>query len=299
VGTRMHLADILRDPKNLSSMARLFGDEGMDVGLQLVAKMALADYSHKSFTIHQAIESERKFDFIFKTVGGWKQFDAVLTFHAKNGPKGHTLTLINPTKRDQWMALQALSAGTLVNVYLFGNSGKRSLAQEQLALDRYKTVFDLVQSRVDLANEPAPTVQLNPGTSASKPTTKPIHKAAPRPSVNHFPRVNSFSMGAAAGGKPVMSFQVVINKMDTFVHAGNAHLIVTHVTDYKGRIMMFVLRGEKKAVQIDADSIWGAEIRNGETVLYEFYGPQPDEAFVKELAKKTNKYTQMDKIANE
>ena len=62
---------------------------------------------------------------------------------------------------------------------------------------------------------------------------------------------------------------------------------------------MFVLRGRKVSVQLDPDSIWGLEIRNGERVVYDFYGPTPTEEFVKELASKTNKYTQMDKVANE
>ena len=57
--------------------------------------------------------------------------------------------------------------------------------------------------------------------------------------------------------------------------------------------------GAKKKVSLDADSIWSAEIRNGETVLFEFFGPQPVPRLLKELARSVNKYTQMDKVANE
>jgi hypothetical protein len=100
-------------------------------------------------------------------------------------------------------------------------------------------------------------------------------------------------------GDPSYSFQVVVNKIDTFIHAGNAHLIMSHLAKYSGQVKMAVLREKKVNVQMDSDSIWSAEIRNGERVVYDFFGPPPSDDFVKELMSKTNKYTQMDKVANE
>ena len=129
--------------------------------------------------------------------------------------------------------------------------------------------------------------------AAKKPSTS-VHSLPQR----SIPRVVT-QKKSGAGGKLSLSFEIVINKMDTFIHAGNAQLIVGHLGKYPGRVEMFVMRGQKFPVQLDPDSIWGVEIRNGERVVYDFYGPKPSDEFVKELAAKTNKYTQMDKVANE
>jgi len=132
------------------------------------------------------------------------------------------------------------------------------------------------------------------GKPAANQVVRPRRKPVASSVTTHFARPTS---GQAVSGPASFSFKVLVNKMDTFVHAGNAHLICQQIKEYPGRITMSVLRAEKKGVSLDPDTIWSAEIRNGETVLYEFYGPVPAEDFVKELAKKTNKYTQMDKLA--
>jgi hypothetical protein len=142
--------------------------------------------------------------------------------------------------------------------------------------------------------QPTGAASVSAGKPAAKSqVVKPRRKPVASSVTTHFARPTS----GAPSGPVSFSFKVLVNKMDTFVHAGNAHLICEHIKGYPGRIVMSVLRAEKKAVSLDSDSIWSAEIRNGETVLYEFYGPVPAEDFVKELAKKTNKYTQMDKLA--
>ena len=61
---------------------------------------------------------------------------------------------------------------------------------------------------------------------------------------------------------------------------------------------MYVLRDKKEKVPLDVDSIWSKEIRNGETVKFEFFGDAPSEEFLKELANIVNAYTQMDKLAS-
>ena len=48
-----------------------------------------------------------------------------------------------------------------------------------------------------------------------------------------------------------------------------------------------VIRDRVYPIPLDADLIWSKEIRNGETVVYEFYGPSPTEEFLKELFAKT------------
>jgi hypothetical protein len=306
-----NLADILQDPTNAESLQKLFGEEGHEIGVQLVLKIALRDYEIRSFSITAPVDGDRKIDFLFKTLGGWKQFDAVFTFQNQNKP-GSPITIVNPRQREHWDELETIPEGTLVTIYVRTAALKRSRPQEKLAAERYQAVFDVVQSRADLQDTsfPAPVVQMNPhvrengsangqangnGSTEAKAAPAPARKVA-RPTT---PRVSSFARrpSVSTSGPPAFSFQLVINKMDTFVHAGNAQMIVNHVQDYQGRVMMYVIRAERKPVQLDADSIWGAEIRNGETVLYEFFGPKPTDEFVKELAKKTNKYTQMDKMA--
>jgi hypothetical protein len=247
-------------------------------------KLALGTYLSKSFSVNALIEGSKKMAFLFRTLGGWKQFDCVFVVYTQQG-----ILLVNPQRKDHWEILEKIPAGTLVTVYLQTTQGKRSKAQEALALDRIQSVFELVQVRNDLHDQlPTPVIQMK---NPPRPSPSP---AKPK---SHLPsRSSQFNRGSQ---KLAMSFRVVINKMDTFVHAGNAQLIVSHLAEYPGRVELYVLRPEKKKIQLDADSIWSAEIRNGETVYYEFFGPQPTEEFVKALASKTNKYTQMDKIANE
>jgi hypothetical protein len=236
-----------------------------------------------TFNIQNEISSERKFDFLYKSVGGWVQFDTVIAFQGPKDSEATQFLMINPVKRDQWLKLDPLRSGTLVRVSLRSRSGKESISELHLALDRYRAIFNHVQSRVDLEKTyPTPAVQL-------KEISDPIVPRKSQKTITQSKQAES----------PVMAFNVTVNKVDTYVHIGNAHLIVTHVRSYPGKVVMYVLRGEKKKIQLDVDSIWSAEIRNGEVVTYEFFGLVPDGEFIKELAKKTNKYAQMDKVANE
>jgi hypothetical protein len=192
------------------------------------------------------------------------------------------LEVLNPQNQSHWRKIEKLPAGTLVTLYFKSTSAKRSRSQEELAIERLMAVFDVVQM------ESLPSFQ----TQTER--KKPVLRTKPSSPV--------FQLKGQAGlpTKTLsMSFQMVVSKMDTFIHAGNAHLIVSHLSNYPGRVEMFVIRGKKSKVQVDADSIWGAEIRNGETIVFEFYGPKPAEEYVRALVNKANKYTQMDKVANE
>lgn len=305
----MNLAEVIRDPKNYQSLVKTFGGYEFDVGLQLLLKLSLHGHTSRSFTVNHSIRGERKIGFIYRTVGAWHQFDAVMTLQIPRPEGGFTVIPINSTNSDHWNELDEIPEGTLVTVYLRTIEGKRRRSQERLACERYQAVLDTVQHESDemYANQ-APIAQIQRREAQAK---QPARKPAPQQPAQPAPRKKDpvpskapsifeqrrALMSAVGSTTPASTFKVVINKMDTFVHAGNAHLIITHLRDYQGRVDLYVLRGEKKKVQLDADSVWGAEIRNGETVQYEFFGPEPDEDFLKELANKTNKYTQMDKIA--
>jgi hypothetical protein len=281
---QLNLADVVQDKSNYQSLLKLFSEDGIEIGLQLITRLALEEYRSCSLTLKYEISGEKKLDFLFRSLGGWKQFDAVLSFWSPG-----SLLLINPRRKAHWQNLGKLLPGTLITAHFKTCLGKRSLSQEDLAIERVKAVFELIQVRNDLHESlPAPVIQLGP-----EEPKKPVYK--PRVAPSYFAKPSR----SAIPKEPSMSFRVVINKMDTFVHAGNAHLIVTHLAEYPGKVEMFVVREKKTRVQLDADSIWGAEIRNGETVVFEFFGPKPHEDYVKSLANKTNKYTQMDKIANE
>lgn len=107
---------------------------------------------------------------------------------------------------------------------------------------------------------------------------------------------------AAELGEPSFSFTVVVNKVDSIVHAGNAALILEWLKNYNGGVEMFVLRPESKTGRVllekNPDDIWAREVRNGEKMLFDFFGPVPSQEFLKELSIRVNKYTQMDKIVS-
>lgn len=288
-----NIADILQDDANRSSLFSHLGEE-YEAGVQLLLKLAMPDYRLRSFTINNEF-GQKKVDFMYRSVSAWKQFDTILMFQFPDQPAPQSVVLVNPHKSFQWKTVNEVPDGTLVTVFLKTIRPPRSASQEDLALDRYEALFDMLQSKAEPEAQPAPVLQLNPEseTKTAGPA-KPTALAAKKAATSVFAR-----RVVAPPGPPSFSFRVVINKMDVFVHAGNAALIMSHIRDYPGVIQFYVLRDTKKRVQLDADSIWGAEIRNGESVMFEFYGPKPVEEFVKDLAKKVNKYTQMDKIANE
>jgi hypothetical protein len=299
-----NLGDILSDSANLQALARIIGEDEIESALTLLTRIALDDYQVRSFTLRKPLEGPRPFDFLHRSVGSWKQFRSTALVRIPT-PEGRAHSLVfNPSSQNAWRSLESLPEGSQITVALRTAQGARILAQETLALDRWEAAIDTAQDSADpLDRVPTPLMEV---TTAAPATAHPSKAPAPaRPKPKAVPTRKSFygpggvNTSGKPSGPPVLSFKVVINKMDTFVHAGNAHLIITHMRDYPGKVLFFVMRGDKKAVQLDADSIWGAEIRNGETVLFEFFGPQPQEEFVKELGKKVNKYTQMDKIANE
>lgn len=290
-----NLADIVSDPGNFESLSKTLTAEEQEMAFQMLVKFALAGFETKSFALNKKIDGRKKIDFIYMSVGGWKQFDTVLLLQFPDAVDGRSFLFVNPLKQPHWKAIREIPEGTLVTVFLKTANSKRSTAEEKLATERFEAVFETVQHRSDSAktiSEPVIQVQKN---TPPKPAAKPRVGSKPKP----VPSFKSYGVAAATNTTPVMSFKVVINKMDTFVHAGNAHLILNHIQTYGGKVSLYVLRAEKKQVRLDADSIWSAEIRNGETVLFEFFGAQPTEAFLKELAKKVNKYTQMDKLVNE
>ena len=313
-----HFADLVSDPEVIQSLRKSFGDAEFATGLQLLSRVALGDFSTRSFTLVRDIDSQKKLEFIYRSLGGWKQFQFVISFQLPDG----NIAFIQPQKSADWKELGSLPAGTLVSAYIrTGNGAKRSAQQEDLALERCALIFDTIQDRASTFDvQPAPTVAREVPAKAAKaapvaatqaaaaaPKEKATAAAKPAAKVTSLPR-KSFTKtpprvwgksNAAPSGPPTFTLRVVINKMDTFVHAGNAHLILQHLRDYSGKVIFAVLRGERKNVQLDADSMWGAEIRNGETVVFDFHGEVPADDFIKELAKKVNKYTQMDKVANE
>lgn len=302
----VNLADLLHDHANVQSLQKAFGDNDFEVGLQYLIRVAMGDHSARSFVINTEISGEKKFDFIFKSVGNWKQFDAVISVQFPEGaPDVHFggFAVINPQKQKDWTLFERIPREALITVYVKTVQGKRSHSQEGLALERYEAVFDVVQNRpAEMEIKPAASITVNANGHANGIGHNGVKKAIPIKRASTTPSIKKSIFNNDATGTnqtPIMSFTVVVNKMDTVVHAGNAHLILSHVQNFAGKVAMFVLRGEKFPVRLDADSIWGAEIRNGETVMFEFFGQKPADDFVKELAKKVNKYTQMDKLVNE
>ncbi len=302
------LADVMNDPANKQSMAKAFGGSGnLPLAMQVTFKIALQNHAIQNWTLKKAIADPKRIEFLRRTLAGWKQFDMTMVFQVfEKGKKVPSqICVIKPSSVSDWQGLGELPASTLVTAYVKTAGPKRSASEEELALERIGAILDIVQNRADLRDEmsaPRGAPAAAPKPAAAKPSARPPAPPKTKPRVT-MPRPVGSPFGKSkmgnVGGELSFSLPVVINKMDTFVHAGNAHIIVNHCSDYPGRIQMCVMRGEKQKVNMDADSIWSAEIRNGETVVYEFYGPKPDDAFVKELAKRTNKYTQMDKVGGE
>jgi hypothetical protein len=287
----MNLADICNEQGNFEALARIFGQDEVDVGFQILVKLALSDHSCRSFSLNKDIQDPKKLLFIQKQVSAWRQFDTVLTFQIPALPPSESFLLINPLKQIHWKNIKNLAKGTLISVYVKMTGKSRSYSQEILAAEKYFTIFDMIQNRTSLEVDAMPVVQLNRETPHAPPRPKPAMRQSTAP------RMGSAMPGQIpADAKPVASTKVVVNKIDVMIHAGNAQLILAHCKDYPGRVVLYVQREVKKKIQLDADSIWSAEIRNGETVIFEFFGPQPSDEFLKDLAKRVNKYTQMDKI---
>ncbi len=292
VSKKVNLADIINDPTNLSSLRELF-DEEYDVGVQMLLRLSLENYSNNSFTINKDIADIGKLEYLYRAVGGWKNFDTVVSFQYDT----EVIKVINPINKNQWLDLGTLSCGAIVTVYLKNKAQPKMRSQEQVALERYEAIFESVQNMaVDLS--------ANPNSRTSEQLSKQ-HQIVAKKKIRTKPerrkqRANKIDLkkGLAGNmGELIKSLRFVISKIDTFVHAGNAHLILSHVKKFQGQVKMFVVRVDPEEVMLDADCIWGKEIRNGESVLFEFYGNHPPTPeFERELMEKTNKYTQMDKI---
>jgi hypothetical protein len=175
------------------------------------------------------------------------------------------MILINPASRLHWSRLRRIPAGTLVTAFIPKDSMNDNFNKKKMHLKEVKKIFNVIQCNLK---------HLEEEWSLLESTQKGV-------------QVPSFSL------------EVGINKTDTLIHSGNAQLIVNHIEKYSGNVAMFVLRGQREAVSIDIDSIWTKEIRNGEVVVFDFFGPKPKDDFIRDLKFKINKYTQMDKIAND
>src|SRR6478735_7233246 len=99
---KLNLAEVLEDPANSKSLRELFGDDGFMTGIQLILKMALSDYRHGSYVTDQDIDGKKRLDFLYHSVGGWKQFDMVALFlntttrFSQEGFESRTVQLVNP-----------------------------------------------------------------------------------------------------------------------------------------------------------------------------------------------------------
>ncbi|WP_141735760.1 hypothetical protein [Oligoflexus tunisiensis] len=270
----LSLGDIVNDPQNRKSLVSLF-DKQLPQALLAIANYSLQDQTQASSVLNKGIRAHRG-SYLYRALGGWKQFQITLVCTIVDDDGRFDVRLINAASRSDWERMQDLPAGTLVSVYLKTVKGEGTLAQESSALERVIELLDAVQFIPD-----------------EKPEFKPEQKAA-RTRQNVHNRSNGVSIDMTT---PVYSFDVKVNKLDTFVHAGNANLIARVIRQYPGQVTMTVIRENIEKVTVNSDSIWAASIRNGETIRYEFFGPQPPhEDFVKELAQATNKYTQMDKV---
>lgn len=280
VDRKLNLADILNDSKNQSSLDRLFGDS-YDIGLQILLKVSLSEYSSQSFKIKKAIQGTNRLDFLHSSLGSLKQANIVLTI-LKSDPSAEEppLLLVNPQRQEHWQNLKEIPSDSLISVFVKAQSPS---VEEEIA-QQVREAFSAADREV------LPEV---PKSTQKAPLQPRPMKREVLPSLSRSPKTT------AKTGPLAATLKVQVSKMDTFIHAGNAQLILKHLQDYSGRAEMFVMRGEKVPVQLDADSIWGAEIRNGEIVLFEFFGEHPGEGYLRELSQKTNKYTQMDKVANE
>ncbi len=306
VEKNVHLADIFLDKKNKDNLAKAFGP-ALPHAMQLITRLSLRSFQSRSLTTSNDIAGRKKIDFIYRCMGGWAAFDCALVVYRPTMPANEALFVLNPRKVSHLQILQEIPTGSVITLYVKTAKGQRSLTQEQLALDRIEAIFDIIQApNAQFEVSPAPVVELNPGQA------KPVQGAAPaagaaRPGVKsavprrtyHASSTSPKPYRRAPNEAPVLSLKVTVSKLDVVVHAGNAHLIMDHVRNYSGSMLLFVLRTEKQKINMDIDSIWSAEVRNGESVLFEFYGPKPDPEFVKELAKRVNKYTQMDKLTGE
>jgi len=270
-GERENLADIIYSKKYFSSISSLFHGN-IYLAIKLLCRVCLVDYTKRSISVDRQIDDA---SFLHDIIGKWNLFDMVISFEKDD------LFLVNPSSGASRGKLDRIEPATSVNVYLTGR--KKSHPREKEALELIVGFFlegvetvctdgrEVLFSEYIVDKKPAPPPEETPMEPWRAPPKREI-------------------------GRLSVSLKVRINKIDTFVHAGNADLIVECLSDYEGEPEMFVLRGGNKVpVMLNADDIWAKEIRNSEKVQFDFYGPKPSEGLLNKLYQSVNKYTQLDK----
>lgn len=270
-GERENLADIIYSKKYFSSISSLFNGN-IYLAIKLLCRVCLVDYTKRSISLDRQIDDV---SFLHDIIGKWNLFDMVISFEKDD------LLLVNPSSGASRGKLDRIEPATSVNVYLTGR--KKSHPREKEALELIVGFFlegvdtvctdgrEVLFSEYIVDKKPAPPPEETP---------MELWRAPPK----------------KERGRLSISLKVLINKIDTFVHAGNADLIVECLSDYEGEAEMFVLRGGNKVpVMLNADDIWAKEIRNSEKVQFDFYGPKPSEGLLNKLYQSVNKYTQLDK----
>jgi hypothetical protein len=295
-----NLAEIIGGRSNEQMFAELFGEE-LDSGYEFLTRKVLLDYETTSVTIHNEISEDKKLVYIYRNMKTWKQFDWVFSVLHKT-TDDIFFKVINPQESDDWKDLGEIPEGSVINIFIKNKKGSNDDPKLQQALHKCVHLLDSIQDVNEshvfgVEDEHVDKIyDLNRKRNIERKTGGSIEKARPKKKAKR--KATPRRSAAKRGLKKLMGeASVVINKQDTFVHAGNAQLILGHCKKYDGRVEMFVMRGDREKVLMDADSIWAKEIRNGEEVIYEFHGfEKPSEEFVSELLEITNKYTQMDKM---
>lgn len=284
IENEVNIGDILQDDDNYEALKELFKSE-YHSGIELILKTSLENNHMYSFNIDNEIDGEKKLEYFYRSVGGWKDFNITISLY--NPKDTEIIRVINPRRRQHWHNLLSITAGTVITLFLAPIRANANQRDINLACERYKAIFDYIQNSTEDWSK-----SINGRFSKSKQSTNNEKKKDVKPRAQRtVVEIEDYSNNL------VKSINFIISKIDTFIHAGNARLIVNHIREYKGIVKMFVLRGEKTPVRLDADTIWAKEIRNGETVVYDFYGKEvPSDSFLKELIIATNKYTQQDKL---
>jgi hypothetical protein len=289
VDKKMNLGDLLRYPQNLSSLQETFGTRNYPLGIQILTKLALEDYTYCSFKVNISISGRNKIDNIYRFTSKWDSFDSVLSIQH---PDNSGIILLNLKNLEHFNEIEEIRESSLLTIYIKTKFGERNLSNEEeqaTALKNHIKALQYTSEEEIEAREKVVSMENFKKRNGQK-------KASKTPSFNNIMK-NRLSM-ASQDQDPVSNLKVIVNKIDTVVHAGNAHLILEQVRSYSGVTEMFVLRDKKEKVLLNTDSIWAKDIRNGETILFEFYGEEPSQEFLKELAKSVNEYTQMDNVMN-
>ena len=258
VGQDYNAADILLAPKNYSQLENFFGADVQN-GLKLFLNYAVADAARIEFN---QVKETLQNTWMVKFAKSHADVQFTVCVEAEG-----LFWLGNPSKHENLRSLQKIPSGGLVSLSAFKKNVPRGDLQK--LLEDYRGVFE-EQAFAGTYVAAAPTATAQVLESVEKP---------------------------AATGVQSKKVELTIQKLDTFVHAGNATMIVEHLRKYKGgKMRLFVYR--EKAVEIDPynfDALWSAQIKNGEEVAWIFPEKDPDPFFVKELLRCMTCYAQLDK----